>query len=661
MKLTNLEIFNIKSFKEVVSINFDNDTKIFSFSGINGSGKSTILKSISIIQKLFFSIKSNALSDFYTELGDFLSRDAAYISCEFAHNGDKGTIKLFRSFSEYKYTIENNTLFDETWGSNTPDGIILYIDSNRFIQNDSVEFSSISLDNMDDKNVLEDIVRCPEKLFSTIYKKIISDYLYGRLLPAKPDRLTYFHVAQKFFEKLIPHVSIRNFSGKHVEREFVLLGKNGSDPKSKQYDIRNFSSGEKSLFSILNLLFLTNKISTIIIDEPENNFHLTLLMDFMRLLKDFCDGSVCDKISELNTAQSGKVINNNWINSLYSEMNLHNVIIATHSKELIYKVFAYGKNFLVSDDVVEIEEKNAEIELRKLGLSQVDKRILFVEGRTDRIFLENALSNYDITVKDLSGGESVISTWKKIQKIKNDIKNVDFVFLVDSDNRKRQILSEASSIDPEFSNLTLVVLDRHEVESYLLDIDNIYISIYKITNELGLSRISKIKVKTYIIESYKKTRSTSILKDTLNNTREYVNYEMSNLLWGNRKFREKIKSMNSMSKDDILGYLGNDFLENIATEILDIVNTTRDDYDENLTFDEFVSKCDGKSVFNTFCSKISAEIGVKKDIIYGKILSHALSSDTSLLKYQLDSIIERFPDFQTNGYNTSVDYSNDEE
>ncbi|MBB5374492.1 AAA family ATPase [Acidocella aromatica] len=648
MIIKRLELLNVKSFREPIDVKFDADKKLFAFSGINGSGKSTIIKSIWYIQKLYFANKAGKSEAFFEELNEFLSKDVAYISCEFCQGEATGSIKLFRHDGNFKIQIENEELFDLSWGKDIPENLILFIDSNRIVQNPKIDFTSISLENFSESKILTSIIENPNEIFSTIYEKIISDYIYSRLLPAKPDRLTYFHVAQKFFEKLIPHVSIKNFSGKHVENQFVLLGKNGSDSKSKQYDIRNFSSGEKALFSILNLLFLTNKISTIIIDEPENNFHSSLLMNFIGLLKDFCDGKVLSKLKELNSPESSKVIKEEWITSLYENMTISQVILATHSKDLIYRVFAYGKNFIVSDEIVPLEEENAETPLRLIGLSQVDKRVLFVEGKNDKLFLEGVLAGHDITIKDLSGGESVISTWKKIQKIKKELRNIDFVFLVDSDNRKYQILDDARAIDAEFCDASLLVLDRHEMESYLIDIDTIFDSIESLATTLGKEVISKENIVKEVEDSYVKTRVSSILKDSNNKTREFSNSKMADALWGSEAFKQMIKSKEYVTHDDVMSCFGEGFLESISGQIAITINETHTVYRKGLKYEDFINLCDGKAIFSRLCGRLGEVLGVTKKNVHDVILRKALSSDASLLKVEITNIIRKFPNYHSN-------------
>jgi AAA15 family ATPase/GTPase len=54
MKLEKLVFRSIRNFSEVMEFHFNDTTKINTISGKNGSGKSTIFKSIVLCQKAFF-------------------------------------------------------------------------------------------------------------------------------------------------------------------------------------------------------------------------------------------------------------------------------------------------------------------------------------------------------------------------------------------------------------------------------------------------------------------------------------------------------------------------------------------------------------------------------------------------------------------------------
>ncbi|XQW88218.1 hypothetical protein ACOYXV_17930 [Aeromonas veronii] len=143
------------------------------------------------------------------------------------------------------------------------------------------------------------------------------------------------------FTSLIPNVEIKNFSGNHKPGEFVLLGKANTDKRKPLYDVREFSSGEKALLSTLSFLCISNSVSSIFIDEPENHFHEGLLLEFIALLYKLCDenGIISWFDSQLDSS-----IKREWLEKDYKNYKINQVVLSTHSKTLIYKIFSMGVN-----------------------------------------------------------------------------------------------------------------------------------------------------------------------------------------------------------------------------------------------------------------------------------------------------------------------------
>lgn len=651
MIIKKLEIKDIKSFCGEFSVSFDEDYKIFAFSGINGSGKSTLLEAIWYTQRVFFYEKNKKDYTVCSELENILNNDNSYIKCHFEKNttlGGKmtGSIKVCKKNNELHIIKENEKLFNETWGCETPKDIILFVDSNRSLRHSDMKFCSISLENSSETDILRNIIEKPNELFSTMYEKIINDYVYNRVIPAKPDKMVYFRVAQQFFRHLIPHVSISNISSKHMTDQFVILGKNQND---MLYDIRNFSSGEKTLLSLLSLLFLTDKISTIIIDEPENNFHHTLLMKLIKLLEEFCNNGILEEIKSINKKQSylKKRVNDKYIDELYANMHINNVIIATHSKDLINEIFLYGKNFIVSEKIKDLNEDDVEIKLREIGLSSTDKRVLFVEGDSDQQLLREILNSRAIKIHNLPGAESVISTWKQIQRIKNFLTNIDFVFLIDSDGRRNDIIEELRKTDSDFFDKTFVVLDRHEIENYLLCPSTIEKCISPIIESINGTSIKKEDIKEIIIDAYKKTRDVSIKKISKNRVRERVTSKMSDIFWGNNSFADLTRHDEICGKEKIEQLIPNDFIDNMSEEINTIINNSKAIYNSNLPYDKICKQCDGKAVFDMTCKILGKKIGIMHREVKKTIIRKSSEIKESPLHTITNDILEKFPDYET--------------
>lgn len=108
MIIKKLEIKDIKSFCGEFSVSFDEDYKIFAFSGINGSGKSTLLEAIWYTQRVFFYEKNKKDYTVCSELENILNNDNSYIKCHFEKNttlGGKmtGSIKVCKKKQRIAY------------------------------------------------------------------------------------------------------------------------------------------------------------------------------------------------------------------------------------------------------------------------------------------------------------------------------------------------------------------------------------------------------------------------------------------------------------------------------------------------------------------------------------------------------------------------------
>ena len=88
MKLEKLVFKNIRNFNNIVEFKFDETTKLNTISGRNGSGKSTIFKSIVLCQKAFFAsqIKDNSkiIDSIGLEAAKFFKNKSSFIELTFS-------------------------------------------------------------------------------------------------------------------------------------------------------------------------------------------------------------------------------------------------------------------------------------------------------------------------------------------------------------------------------------------------------------------------------------------------------------------------------------------------------------------------------------------------------------------------------------------------
>jgi hypothetical protein len=107
-----------------------------------------------------------------------------------------------------------------------------------------------------------------------------------------------------------------------------------------------------------------------------------------------------------------KDINVTWLTDYYRH-NLKQIFFLTHSKNLIYNNFSYGKNYIVNKGMNEITYANSENVLRQIGLSTVYSKVLFVEGKDDYDFLQNILLHIILKSNHLEIPEKSLKLLKK--------------------------------------------------------------------------------------------------------------------------------------------------------------------------------------------------------------------------------------------------------
>ena len=189
MEIYKVLLKNIKSFVEVNEFQFDNTSHINTISGVNGAGKTTLFKSILLAQRVFFF---DQLGD--SELQLSLEKDLlSYLSL--INSEIKIVFKLidrqdfFPTFSVLCTTRLPNSLEWELkcedadrieilkyWNVKNPQKIIVYVDSNRTINENNFSHEGISLKSSAQGDDLAiDYIFYPDRLFSSIYERIIKD------------------------------------------------------------------------------------------------------------------------------------------------------------------------------------------------------------------------------------------------------------------------------------------------------------------------------------------------------------------------------------------------------------------------------------------------------------------------------------------------------
>lgn len=497
MKLLELEVKNIKGFSGNNKFIFKDSKYINTISGKNGSGKTTIFEALTFIQRAYFldilsnigviTLEEKNITDlFNSDIYELLSDKNAFIAAKlkfdysdlkkienkdhkiplqvaekFCNNKELITdildnwehevsikIEMTKEINEnidLKIIINNmdNLLLKEFWNLSSPKNIIVFMGADKNVIEKDINFEDIILNK---KNQIHPCIRFifePNKIYSNLYSSAINDHLYERIDPRKGYYTKYFQDTKIIFKEILNNVEISNISTKERINQIIICAKKDN----KKMDIRNLSSGEKLIWYTFLLLNYVKDMGILIIDEPENHLHEELTCTFINELKKICSNDANDAIT------------------------LSQIYLLTHSKNLIYNNFIDGKNYVVSNkEMLPLEYNNCEKELRKIGVSYTNDKILFVEGRNDTQLIEEILATYNIHVRDLGNCTEVIKVYNSIKKLANELHDPQFIFLIDRDSKTDEDIILLKENDPTYFDNHFIVMEMHEMENYLLDV-----------------------------------------------------------------------------------------------------------------------------------------------------------------------------------------------
>ncbi|AIR86580.1 ATP-dependent nuclease [Pantoea rwandensis] len=646
MKVSKIELKGVKSFEDLTLVELPLDAPMSAFSGKNGAGKSTILKAVWLTQKAHFVKLLNEKSinlSFSHDIKKYLNSKEAYIKITFVTEDDELDVKITKDNSNplgYQVSYSDEALLNKYWNLSTPNNLVLYIDASKGFSEDTLTFDEINIKGNDKGSLVLEAILNPEGLFSGIYRQLVKDYVHDRLIPSKPDRLLYYHISSKLFTHLIPTVELRNFSGNHMPGEFVLLGKAGGSKARPLYDVRDFSSGEKALLSTLTFLCISKTVSTLIIDEPENHFHESLLLEFMSVLHRLCEKGGIHKWME-SSDESGKKVKLDWVAAEYKDHNINQVLVSTHSKSLIYKFFLIGKNYVVNQGISSISYEDAEAELRNLGLSSIYSKVLLVEGDSDHEALEHTLQEQSLQIKPLNGSSAVIDTFKRLAELKNFVRDSKFVFLVDSDNKPDEFFDKLEQIDPAYYNSNFIKIDRHEFENYFLDapiIKTVLDNFLELSGEHSKKQdITMIKSKLFDIA--RESLPTVYKKELSLVFQQVIERKFSSLIWGNKKF--DWSNADKIHEQLTTNTLTDSEFTNLKNELSFESGKVFTNY-STINDDDLLRRCDGKQVLSKAAAYFANTAGVSSHIFKKALYKHAFSIKQSEASKLISNILTKF-------------------
>ncbi|WFR55638.1 AAA family ATPase [Anaerocolumna sp. AGMB13025] len=643
MRIVNISLKYIKKFDNEQEYIFDDTASINTISGKNGSGKSTIFESMVLCQKAYFvneiEHKANALNSRFSienlkkevskELYNIALKNGASIKMcirfsktdfqwnmnveKFTASQKENDIDVFdvhislavtdiqEGIAEWKISIDEGTnegLLGCFWNLQNPSNIIVYLDADKNVYEDDFTYQKISMISEETISPIINFVLESKQIYQNMYNIMMNAYLYQRINPQTPKKDLFFSDSKEMFQQLIDNVTISNFSGKERKDQFILISKN-----SEKYDTRNMSSGEKLTWYTLLILNYIKKIGILIIDEPENHLHEQLAWKFIGFLKYIIRKSV-------------------------NNLTIGQVFLVTHAKNIIYNNFSDGKNYVLDNDgnMLLIEKDKCEDILRECGISYVDDRILFIEGRTESDNLKTLCDNNNIRIRELANCAEIIQVYKSLVKVKELVYAPKFVFMIDKDTRDDDDIEAIRKMDNDFFDKHFVVLPVHEFENFFLDEKVI---IQKVNEFLALTKKEE-KEEDSILKVMKKYAD-----DSLNDTKKkYLN----------NAIRDEMKAMADLIKQkdivissqaDYNAYI-NMIIEGAEYEkrlqkIREKYSTMTDRYGVLNWTGQWKIVCDGKRVYRQSISEIAKEIGISDQNLNNMVFDAQLTDNESTI------------------------------
>ncbi len=642
MKVKSITLKNIKSFEKEINFDFSNSDKINTISGINGSGKTTIFKSIILAQKLYFSKTYNIEIDNSEELLNFYNNVDSNINIEFEFEDKTLSNFSLTCIERNKESVTINLIIEDNdkekinqfWNFENPKNLIIYIDSNRNISEEDFSNEDIKLTNNDTNSLIIEYITQPDKLFYNTYERLIRDYIRERIIPSTPRTDLPHYTSKILIHNILDYLEFSNFTSLERKNQFILQVKRGKLKKKHTYDVRNLSSGEKTLFYIFHFICYVKSIGMLIIDEPENNLHEEMLSKFVNLLQEITNEEkfsnlILNKAKKIKQPISDNI--NKQITNFYKEHKLSQTFLLTHSKNLIYNNFTIGKNFLIDNGISLIDYENHEKLLRDIGLSKIINKVLFVEGKTENEILETIFSPINVKIKHLNGSSEVIETFKKYHSFHSHIRDVQFCFLIDKDTRSEMDIEEIRKIDTTFFDEHFIIMDKHEIENYLLDSKLIH-SLFKSHNTINKDvKILEETIITNKIKEIADLNKEQVFRKTIQNLNQNSLHKI--------KLALSTKTIEVNNQDTYNNYIDSVFSSNSITQTVDIIKKNFENIEEiNSNWEsEWKNLCDGKIVLNQLKSFLSKELEITPNRVIKELINLAQESKS----HEFNLLIEK--------------------
>lgn len=651
MRLKKLTLKGFKIFKNQIEFDFSHSKDINTISGKNGAGKTTIADSLTILQQYIFLdlLKKQYSNNEFTikasksceeKIKSCMSDKEILISVEFEDDNEE-IIKIDIEAKTLDSGLDVSILGDkerlqEYWNLESPTDLIMFVESSKYYNESDIKFSELNIETSYILPVERDIwltlnmVFFPRETFNLLYKRMFKDWAYERLIPTKGKIDLYFKLAEKLLQSIFNNIEFSNFSSNNYKKDEVvrLVTNSNGNIKSKKYDMRNLSSGEKTVFYSFVYINLVSKISVMIIDEPENHLHEDLICKFIDVLRQLSNKD-CDYSYALKKIGIGDTLVDKLdkYNRDLQYNKIGQVFLITHSKSLIYSNFNDGSNYIIDNELKILEYEECERKLRDLGLSTLHNRVLFVEGKTE-VDLFNKLLKQNIVIEKVENCDRIIQIYKGIKEVDRYINDCKFLFVLDMDESNIKKVQDIINEDTD----DFILLERHEIENYLIDIDIWLKASLKLVHENNMGEITR-----EYIESELKYAAKS---QTQNFKKQYISYELNNLLTSMVNINHKKIEMDKSEFENYIDTLLNEeIVSQFKEKSLEIYNECNDKFNDTKFLENWINICPGKQVINIAAKKIGEKIGVNKNRLIEEIKSISYKDDKSPL-YKLIEDIE---------------------
>lgn len=639
MFLKSVTLNNIKKYKETINIDLSDCSFLNTISGKNGSGKSTIFESIIVVQKAFFadllepkgtliltqimngqisyrqkvakelaSLASDCMASIVLTIG-FTKNDLEKVGLQLQdeHIFISLTLsgsKITGSSCDWSINVDGSfeqDVLSKFWNLDNPTNIIVMLSADKNVYEEDFGYDKINLIANKNSTPIIDFVMDSKNIYQHMYDIMMNAYLYQRLNPLQPRRDDFVNQSITMFSELMDGVSVSNFSGKQIENQFVLLAKNIlPNQKSVKFDARNLSSGEKLIWYTILVLNYLKKIGLLIIDEPENHLHEQLAWRFVLFLQEISEKSE-------------------------NSISIGQVFLITHAKSLIYNNFSLGCNYIANDTgLVSVSKEDCETVLRSCGISFVEDKVLFVEGRTENENLAKLCDQHNIKIKVVGNCSEILQIYGSLIKVKEIVTVPKYVFMLDQDTRDNQKIQELRNEDPTYFDNHMVFLPVHEIENFLLDEQVISDVLNNYLQDCSNERVDS----TRVIQKMKEYADTS-----LDITRKkYLNYELDYAIKGLAKSVNQRNILVS-SKVDFTTYVTSILSESVITNFISSMGQKYDDMEQKYSHTnwdaDWKKLCDGKIVFNNTCSYLGQTYRMNTAMLKTKIFNAVIKNPNS--------------------------------